>query len=327
MEFWPEPFQNFWAYFPYKTPNFFINSVKKFHDFVLPCLRVLVENPRYAVVGVFTQPDKPQGRGKALRSTPVKLSAEQHGIPVFQPEKLQDPRVAAILRKLSPDVAVTAAYGKIIPEGILSLPPSGFLNIHPSLLPVWRGPSPLQFALWHNTSPTVVTIMKMDVRMDTGPILSQSSHILLPQEDFFSLSRTLFELGARDLDRVLPQYLDQRGIPVPQDDAKATYSRLLTKEDGRVDFSEPATEIERKIRAFALWPGVFHVRQKDGLRLRLVQARAQGSQDSGVLSDVSDALVVPCARQTQLLIEKIQPAGGKVMSASEFIRGFGVDII
>lgn len=290
-------------------------------NFVVPCLEVLVRNPLFEVVGVFTQPDKPKGRGKNLSAPAIKLFAEKHGIAVFQPEKLAHDRVITELRNLAADVAVTAAYGKIIPQAVLSIPRLGFLNIHPSLLPVLRGPSPLQFALWHDITPTGVTIIKMDAGMDTGPILTQSSYVPRPEDDFFSLSQHLFALGAADLEGALPDYLSGKIKLLPQDDKKSTTCRLLTKEDGRVNFTETAEEIERRVRAFALWPGVFCIRKKDGLRVKLIQVSVQKN------TDLKAALCIPCVHGSWLIVEKLQPEGKKVMTASEFIRGFGRDLI
>ena len=222
-------------------------------DFALSTLRALHEN--YSVVGVVTQPDRAAGRGRELKSPPVKTLALELGIPVIQPEKLREPEAMEQLRAWSPDVIVVAAFGQILRQDVLDLPKFGCINVHASLLPRWRGAAPINAAILHGDEETGITIMKMDAGLDTGPILTQRSVRIQPDETAGSLFETLSQLGADLLLDTLPGYISGEIKPRPQPEEGATYAGMLKKEDGLLDFSRPAEELERKVRAFNPWPG------------------------------------------------------------------------
>ncbi|MBI3442302.1 MAG: methionyl-tRNA formyltransferase [Candidatus Sungbacteria bacterium] len=224
-------------------------------EFSIPALDALIAG-KYDLVGAVTNPDEPVGRKRILTSPPVKLLAQKHSIPVFQPEKLKrelwDRQIPAA------DLLVVAAYGKIIPKSILEIPKYGTLNIHPSLLPRWRGASPIQSAILAGDADTGVTIMQVDERMDHGPVVAQQIIPIGNRKVTYSrLHDELAEIGAKLLLETIPGYISGAITPTPQDDAKAIYCAVLAKDDGRIDWNKSAEEIERMVRAFDLWPGAW----------------------------------------------------------------------
>src|SRR5512134_2078708 len=204
-------------------------------DFALPALKALAEH--YDVVGVVTQPDRGSGRGRELKPPPVKTLALELGIPVMQPEKLRLPEAMEQLRAWSPDLIVVAAFGQILKKDVLELPRYGCINVHASLLPRWRGAAPINAAILHGDEATGVTIMKMDVGLDTGPMLSQRSIRLTREDTAGSVFEKLSTLGADLLIETLPDYLSGKLAPVPQQEEGATYAPMLKKEEGRLDFA------------------------------------------------------------------------------------------
>jgi methionyl-tRNA formyltransferase len=255
----------------------------------------------------------------------VKILAQKYKIPVFQPAILN----AEILKSELPpaDIFIVAAYGKIIPRELIDRPKYGSLNVHPSLLPRWRGPSPIQFTILNGDAEAGVTIIKMDELMDHGPILTNSKfQILNSKLTYLQLHEKLARLGAELLIKTLPQYIEGK-IPLShQDDARATYSKILKRDDGRINWSQPADAIERQIRAFNPWPGSFSVWPDKGkyLRLRVDEAEASENEpdrgSSGYIWLDEKKLSVKAGKGS-LKIIKITPAGGKTMTAEEFMRG------
>jgi methionyl-tRNA formyltransferase len=224
-------------------------------DFALPTLQALVE--RYFVVGVVTQPDRPAGRGRALRPPPVRQVALAHNLAVFQPQSLRTPQAVAHLRDWEPDVIVTAATGHILPATVLALPTRGTLNVHASLLPRWRGAAPIQAALLAGDAETGITIMCTDEGLDTGPILSQMAIPIAPRETAASLHDKLAQLGADVLLETLPRWLSGELVPRPQPAAGVTLAGRIRKEDGLIRWERSASEIDRQVRAFTPWPGAY----------------------------------------------------------------------
>ena len=224
-------------------------------DFALPTLQALYEH--YQVVGVVTQPDRPAGRGRQPQASPVKQAAQALGLEVYQPVSLRKPEVLAQLSAWAPDLIVVAAFGQILPKAVLDLPPKGSLNVHASLLPHWRGASPIQAAIAAGDDHSGVTIMLMDEGLDTGPILSQRSVPLPFGITGSQLSKQLAELGARTLIEILPSYLDGMVAPLPQNENEATYAPMLKKSDGLLDFNRTALELTRKVNAYQPWPGTY----------------------------------------------------------------------
>jgi len=288
-------------------------------EFAVPSLRALAGN--YTVAGVITQPDRPAGRGRALRPPPVKDMATALGLPVLQPASPHSPEVLSQIAGWQPDVLVVAAYGRILRPALLSLPPSGCLNVHASLLPRWRGASPIQAALLAGDPETGVTIMRMDAGMDTGPILAQQPYPITDTDTGGSLSLALAQQGAKLLLAALPEYLAGRLQPRPQDDTQATLAPLLAKTDGALDPLEPAAALARKVRAYDPWPGTYltWVGRRIGV-LTAVAVAADAGLHPGSIFAISD---VPVLTTTQggLLLQRVQPAGSRPMSGEEYLRG------
>jgi methionyl-tRNA formyltransferase len=282
----------------------------------------------HEIAAVFTQPDKPVGRGRHLHMPPVKSLALERGIPVHQPAKIKtNEEVRQVFERIAPDCCVVAAYGKILPEWLLLIPRLGCVNVHASLLPKYRGAAPINWAIANGETVTGVTIMQMDPGMDTGPMLSKRALEIAPDESAPALSVRLSQLGAALLSETLP--LIERGAvtPEPQDDSEATYAPMLKRTDGLIDWSRDATELANRVRAFQPWPGCFtSVR---GRRLLIWQARAQSRPPSliddaapaTVLSTEEGLIVVACGGGTALNIEELQLEGKRRISARDFVNG------
>jgi methionyl-tRNA formyltransferase len=288
-------------------------------DFALPTLEALARE--YQVVGVVTQPDRAAGRGRELRPPPVKLLAEALAIPVIQPEKLRQPEALEQLHAWRPDLIVVAAFGQILRKDVLELPPQGCINVHASLLPRWRGAAPINAAILHGDKETGVTIMKMDVGLDTGPILSQRAIPIASHETAGSLFETLSRLGANLLLETLPGYLSGELQPVPQPEEGVTYAPMLKKEEGQLDFTRDAEELERRVRAFNPWPGAFM--EFAGMLLKVHGAHAIATRTE---AEVGQRLVYqnqPAvgASDGLLVLDEVQPAGKKIMSGKDFLAG------
>ena len=293
-------------------------------DFALSTLRALAcrgksETCPTDVVGVVTQPDRAAGRGRELKPPPVKTLALELGIPVIQPGKLREPDAMEQLRAWSPDVIVVAAFGQILRPEVLDLPEFGCINVHASLLPRWRGAAPINAAILQGDEETGVTIMKMDAGLDTGPILSQRSVRIQPDETAGSLFDKLYTLGADLLIETLPGYLSGEIEPRPQSEEGATYAPMLKKEDGLLDFSRPARELERKVRAFNPWPGAYF--EWDGNLLKVHRAGIHpGKKREGERLVVAGLPAIGTSDGV-LLLEEVQPAGKKPMPGKAFLAG------
>lgn len=290
-------------------------------DFAIPTLRALAS--RYNLSGVVTQPDRPAGRGRTLTSPPVKTLAAELGLPVIQPRRLKDPEVMEQLRLWEPDLIVVAAFGQILRHDVLEMPRFGCVNVHASLLPRWRGAAPIHAAILSGDEQSGVTIMKMDSGIDTGPILSQAAVAIHPQDNAETLGVRLANLGAELLLQTLPQYIDGRIQPVAQDEALATYAPMLNKEDGRLDFTQPANHLERQVRAYFPWPGAFTEWRGQPLKIHSAHAAAEaipGSHTPGCTL-VIDGLPAIATADGFLVLDKLQPAGKKPMSGVIFLNG------
>jgi methionyl-tRNA formyltransferase len=286
--------------------------------FAVPTLRALSD--AYQVVGAVTQPDRPAGRGRALTPPPIKETARGLGIPVLQPERLRMTDSTRAVAEWAPDLIIVAAFGQILRSEILSLPQHGCLNVHASLLPRWRGAAPIQAALRAGDTVTGITIMKMDVGMDTGGILAQASLPIRADDTGESLANRLAPLGASLLLETLPGYLRGELRPVPQDESLVTLAPLLKKEDGRLDFSRSAGELERQVRAFHPWPGTFLEWEARRLGvLRVSVAEAEGGA-IGAVTRHGSFPAVSTARGL-LILELVHPAGRQPVSGDAFLRG------
>jgi len=283
----------------------------------------------HEIVGVVTQPDRPAGRERRLTPPPVKVAAQAHNLPVFQPETLRDPAVIDALSALQPEVGVVAAYGEILRRAVLQIPPLGYLNIHPSLLPLYRGPTPVAGAILAGETVTGVTIMLLDPGMDSGPILAQAVVDLPPTARTGPLTDELFRIGAQLLVETLPRYARGEIEPRPQDHSRATVTKMLKKEDGRIDWSLPAIVIERMTRAYDPWPGAYTFWR--GQPLRIISAAVVANESTaspGTVigrSERGNPLVQTGGDVLELL--EVQPASRRIMSGSAWLVGIHADTI
>ncbi len=286
-------------------------------DFAVPHLQALLDHP-YDVVGVFTQTDKPKGRGYQLAQSPVKELAVSRGIPVFQPRTLRDGEALAQLQVLRPDLIIVVAYGKILPKEILDLPRLGCINVHASLLPRYRGAGPIQWAVLNGETVTGVTTMYMAEGLDTGDMLESASLEIGPDETADELHDRLSQLGAKLLLSTVEKA--EKGLlePKKQDDALSCYAPMLTKELSRIDFSRPAQEVHNQIRGLSTWPAAYTCYQ--GKRLKVYRSHlVQGTGEPGTLLD-SKHFVVACGEGAVQLTE-VQYEGSRKMSGEDFLRG------
>jgi methionyl-tRNA formyltransferase len=287
--------------------------------FAVPTLRQLAAG--YQVVGVVTQPDRPAGRGRVMTPPPVKILAQELGIDMIQPEKLRLPEAQARLQEWAPDLIVVAAFGQILRKNVLELPRYGCINVHASLLPRWRGAAPIQAAILHGDMQTGATIMLMDPGIDTGPILAQQPVDILPEDNAETLGARLSEAGASLLMQTLPGYLEGSIQPHAQDEAGATYAPMLSKEDGLLDFIQPAESLERCVRAFNPWPGAFLNWNDKPLKVH----RAHVAPCAGVMPPGAHTTLdhQPAIQTTQdcLVLDEVQPAGKRPMTGREFLSG------
>ncbi|MBP6016196.1 MAG: methionyl-tRNA formyltransferase [Candidatus Promineofilum sp.] len=288
--------------------------------FAVPCLMALIESQ--TVVGVVTQADKPAGRGHQLRPSPVKVVAEAAGIPVYQPRSLRQEAAAETLRQWRPDIIVVAAFGQILRPHVLSLPRHGCLNVHASLLPRWRGASPIQHAILAGDATTGVTLMRMDEGLDTGDMYTRESLTIDPRETAATLHDRLAALGAEMLRRWLEAILDGRLTPIPQDKGGSTYAPMIHKEDGEIDWQQDALMLDRHVRAMTPWPGAFTT--WTGETFKVVTARPLAGRPladkPGTVIWGADGLAVTTGKGA-LLLEAVQLSGKRVMAADDFVRG------
>ncbi|MCQ9122071.1 methionyl-tRNA formyltransferase [Rodentibacter pneumotropicus] len=294
-------------------------------DFAAQHLQALL-NSQHNVIAVYTQPDKPAGRGKKLQASPVKQLAEQHNIPVYQPKSLRKEEVQAELQALNADVMVVVAYGLILPKVVLSVPRLGCLNVHGSILPRWRGAAPIQRAIWAGDTQTGVTIMQMDEGLDTGNMLHKVYCDILPTETSAGLYEKLAELAPPALIEVLDQLESGKFIAEKQDDSQSNYADKLSKEEARLDWSLSAAQLERNIRAFNPWPmAYFSTEDKEGnsQTLKVYQAEVLPHQDkpAGTILCADKTGIQIATAEGVLNILQLQPAGKKPMSVQDLLNG------
>ncbi len=293
-------------------------------EFALPSLRALVDK-KYKIEAVVTQPDRPGGRGKKLRRSPVKVFAQRAGLPVYQPDGIRNPEFIEVLENLAPDVVAVAAFGQILPEKILDLPRYGCINVHASLLPAYRGAAPIHRAVMNGEKETGVTIMQMDAGLDTGDIILQHPLPIGPDDTTGDVHDSLAELGAKMLVEALVLIAGGKATLSPQDDAKASYAPALTREDEIIDWRQSAVEIKNRVRGLNPWPGARTV--LGGKLLKVWRARPVAwegdlygkpgrvlwtSEDRGIIVETGNGVVS---------IEELQLQGKRRMSTSEFLRG------
>ncbi len=290
-------------------------------DFAVASLQALVE-AGHQVGLVVTQPDRAKNRGKKIQFSPVKELAIAHDIPVLQPEKIKDsPQTMEVIKAYRPDIIIVAAYGQIIQKELLELPPLGCVNVHASLLPRLRGASPIQRAILDGETETGVTIMQMDEGLDTGDMLAKVI-TSVGKMNYEELHDKLALLGADLLAEVLPLIGARRLVPQEQNDDAATYAGLITKQDGRIDFSKSAEQIERQIRAFDPWPGAFCSYGKQTLKIWQAQVlEDDGGETPGKILAVSDEGIDIACGDGVLRAQQIQLPGKKRVAVKDFLRG------
>ncbi|MDG6273864.1 methionyl-tRNA formyltransferase [Glaesserella parasuis] len=295
-------------------------------DFAATHLQALL-NSEHNVIAVYTQPDKPAGRGKKLQASPVKQLAEAHHIPVYQPKSLRKEEAQAELQALNADVMVVVAYGLILPEAVLKAPKYGCLNVHGSLLPRWRGAAPIQRSIWAGDTETGVTIMQMDIGLDTGDMLHKVTTPILATETSASLYAKLAELAPPALLEVLNGLTSGQFKPEKQQDEQANYAEKLTKEEAKLDWNMTACQLERNIRAFNPTPMAYLTLMVNEVeeRIKVYQAEVLPHQEKavGTVLAVDKNGIQIATQQGVLNIIQLQPAGKKPMSVQDFLNGRG----
>lgn len=292
---------------------------------VVPVLQQLHRMPVVEVVSVVTPPDRPRGRGRQPDSPPVKVAAEALGIPVLQPGNLRGESTQAKLAELSPDVIVVAAYGRFLPTAILELPPYGCLNLHPSLLPRHRGPSPVATAILEGDETTGVSLMLLDEGMDTGPVVATAEAALTGVETAGELTATLFEMGGELLHENLDPWVSGRLSATPQDETLATVTRKLERADGLVDWSQPAEVIARRCRAFDPWPGLYT--QWQGKTIKVLQSEPLPHHQTGtvrpgqVVAAGTGKGIYVTTGHGMLALNRVQLEGSRAVSGHDFVNG------
>ena len=289
-------------------------------EFAVPALKKLAQT--YELVGVFTQPDRAQGRGRKMQPPVVKSAALALDLPVFQPKSLGEAEAQNTLIDLKPDLIVVAAYGQILRKRVLNLPQFGCLNIHASLLPRWRGAAPVAYAIKAGDSETGVSIMKMNRGLDSGPVLSKKAIAIRPEHTRGSLTEELAELGADLLLETLPGWLSGQVEAIPQDNDQVSLAPKIQKAAGLLNWEASALEIDRHIRAFSPWPGTFTHWQ--GKLLKVLSAQAlpnwQGKAKAGEVLSLAEGVAIATG-EGALLLDKLQLAGKKAALAQDFVRG------
>jgi methionyl-tRNA formyltransferase len=292
-------------------------------------LQALSAAPGFEVVAVVTQPDRPKGRALKLQPSAVKEAALAAGLPVLQPESARDAVFGEELRRLEPDMIVVAAYGQLLPPAILSLPPRGCFNVHASLLPKYRGAAPIQWAILDGQAETGVTIMEMAEKLDTGGILAQRATAIGPKDTAITLHERLARMGAQLLVETLAECVNNRISARPQAGAEATAARKITREDGRLDWAQPARSLWNRVRAMIPWPGAF-TPMPVGEKTRIVKIWRASAEETpsgtpnppGAVAQADKAgIVVACGGGGALRIHELQLEGGRRLAAAEFLAG------
>ncbi len=296
-------------------------------DFASASLEALLRSDD-SVVGVVTQPDRPKGRGQILTPSPVKLLAQRAQIPLLQPSKMKDPEFLHALAGWKPDLIAVAAFGRILPPVILSLPPRGCINVHGSLLPKYRGAGPIQWAIINGETETGITTMLMDEGMDTGAMLLQEAVPITSDDTAGTLSPRLAELGGRLLFETIAQLKAGTLVPLPQDASQATLAPLLKKEDGAIDWALPATALVNRVRGLSPWPGAYvSVTGGDRLTIWLAQAHpGPVTKPPGVIIAVTHEAIHVATGDGILAVMELQPANSRRMAASQYMAGHPVAV-
>jgi len=293
-------------------------------EFAVPSLKALIAS-RHRVAAVVSQPDRPRGRGQHLQPTPTKAVAEASGIPVLQPTKIRDEAFLDRIRTFAPDLGVVVAFGRILPDPLIAIPRLGMINVHASILPRYRGAAPIQRAVMAGDAETGVTIMRIATELDAGATFAMRGVPIPSDATSGEMESTLAAVGAELLQPVVDALDAGRAIETPQDHATATFAPKITKEEGAIDWREPAAVIHNRVRGLQPWPLASTTLAGRRIVVRRTGVRTGAAADPGrVLSARGDELIVACGSGTALQILEIQPEGKRTMTAREFIAGRGV---
>jgi methionyl-tRNA formyltransferase len=294
-------------------------------ELACPSLKALSAEASCQVTAVVTQPDRPSGRQLKLQPSPVKKAATELNLPVLQPERARRPEFVAELAQHAPDLIVVAAYGQILPPSILELPRFGCINVHTSLLPKYRGAAPIQWAILDDQAQTGVTLMKMDAGLDTGDILTQQATPIEPADNAQTLHDRLAQLGAQLLIRTIPDYVAGNVLAVPQDNSKASYARKITKDDGRLDWTQPARVLWNRVRGLAPWPGAWTLLPSAAsqplLKVWQVEPLLQPGRTPGEIVTADKTGIVVTCGEGALRIVELQRESGRRVTAQQFLAG------
>lgn len=290
-------------------------------EFAASSLAALIES-HHEVVAVYTQPDRPAGRGRKLTASPVKALALEHNLPVFQPLSLKPAEEQQTLANLNADIMVVVAYGLLLPKAILDTPKLGCINVHASLLPRWRGAAPIHRALLAGDTETGITIMQMDVGLDTGDMLHKVACPILPRQTSGELHDVLAPLGASALLTTLTQFETQQIAPEKQDDTLANYAHKLEKQEGQIDWQQSASEIDRQVRGLSPWPVAFSTLNGDTVRIHVTALSEQSTHASpgSIIAAQKDEILVACGQSTVLAVKTLQLSGGKALAARDILN-------
>jgi methionyl-tRNA formyltransferase len=291
--------------------------------FAVPTLIHLLAQPDIEIAAVITQPDRPRGRGHEISASPVKEAASAANIPAHQPEKIRSPEARELLQRLAPDCIVIIAYGQIIPAALLSIPKLGWINLHASLLPKYRGAAPINWAIVNGETQTGLTTMRIDAGMDTGEMLLQEEIDIAPEETAPELTKSMAEAGAPLMAETLRGIAAGKLIARPQNNGEATYAPLLKKEDGRIDWNRSAQEIYNRMRGFAPWPGAYSSFRGQTCHLwaEPFSLRPVNVIEPGTILHEDGQVLIACGRTTLLRLLSVKLEGRKQVSAEEFARG------
>jgi methionyl-tRNA formyltransferase len=293
-------------------------------DFAVPSLEALV-SAGHQIVAVFTQPDRPKGRGNQISESPVKVMAQKLGLAIHQPERIRRPESAALLRAMIPDLMVVVGYGQIIPQSIIDIPRFGILNVHGSLLPKYRGAAPIQWAIARGETETGVTTMQIDAGLDTGDILLKSKLVIGADETAPELSARLAPLGAELLIRTIAEMEAGTVVREKQNDDEATFAPILKKEDGRIDWSLTARQIYNRLRGFQPWPGAYTTFRGQPLIITWGEPAQESEVAEAAVHLRNRRVFAGCGERTALELLEVQPAGKKKMTADSFLNGYKLE--
>lgn len=297
-------------------------------QFAVPSLEAL-HREGYNLIGVVTQPDRPRGRGQKVSCSPVKEAALGLGLPIFQPEKIRDEGFVEILKGLSPHLIIVVAFGQILPDSILSLPPFGCVNVHASLLPAYRGAAPIHWAILQGEQETGITTMLMDRGLDTGAMLLQEKITISSRMNFGQLHDHLAAMGAKVLLDTIPLWQEGKIKPIPQDDSLANYAPLLKREHEWLDWSRPAGDVHNHIRGLDPWPGASASFGRTQLKIResrIYREKGQDGVPGTVLERIKGQGFVVQTGEGSVLITAVQPMGKKTMTGDSFVNGYHLEV-